>query len=123
MSSHLSHHLQNGPSISFQSEPEEPELSSAQKKRISIAETRKSLPIYRYREDLLQAIKDHQVLIIEGETGSGKTTQIPQYLYEAVGTAVGRGTINLSPDTTVACSDKLSVKSQVSSLETPILLV
>jgi pre-mRNA-splicing factor ATP-dependent RNA helicase DHX16 len=24
----------------------------------------------------------HQVLIIEGETGSGKTTQIPQYLYE-----------------------------------------
>lgn len=27
-----------------------------------------------------------QVLIIEGETGSGKTTQIPQYLHEAVGT-------------------------------------
>jgi len=26
----------------------------------------------------------HQVLIIEGETGSGKTTQIPQYLYKAV---------------------------------------
>lgn len=26
-----------------------------------------------------------QILIIEGETGSGKTTQIPQYLYEAVG--------------------------------------
>ena len=25
-----------------------------------------------------------QVLIVEGETGSGKTTQIPQYLYEAV---------------------------------------
>ena len=25
-----------------------------------------------------------QILIIEGETGSGKTTQIPQYLYEAV---------------------------------------
>ena len=26
----------------------------------------------------------HQILIIEGETGSGKTTQIPQYLYESV---------------------------------------
>lgn len=51
---------------------------------MSIAETRKSLPIYPFREDLMQAVADHQVLIIEGETGSGKTTQIPQYLYETV---------------------------------------
>ena len=29
-----------------------------------------------------------QVLIVEGETGSGKTTQIPQYLYEAVSVTV-----------------------------------
>ena len=28
-------------------------------------------------------MEEHQVLIVEGETGSGKTTQIPQYLYEA----------------------------------------
>ena len=38
-------------------------------------------PFFR-RESLLEAIDEHQVLIIEGETGSGKTTQIPQYLYE-----------------------------------------
>jgi pre-mRNA-splicing factor ATP-dependent RNA helicase DHX16 len=50
----------------------------------AMEEVRKSLPIYRYKESLLQAIADNQVLIIEGETGSGKTTQIPQYLYEAV---------------------------------------
>uniref|UniRef100_A0A4W3GFG3 Activating signal cointegrator 1 complex subunit 3 n=1 Tax=Callorhinchus milii TaxID=7868 RepID=A0A4W3GFG3_CALMI len=31
---------------------------------------------------LLSAVSKHQILIIEGETGSGKTTQIPQYLYE-----------------------------------------
>ncbi len=68
----------------FQSEPEERDLSAAQRKRLSIAETRKSLPIFKFREDLLQAIEDHQILIIEGETGSGKTTQIPQYLHEAV---------------------------------------
>ncbi|CAN7992938.1 unnamed protein product [Ixodes hexagonus] len=60
-----------------------PELSEGEKKKLSIQETRKSLPIFPFREDLLQAIADHQVLIIEGETGSGKTTQIPQYLYEA----------------------------------------
>ena len=52
-------------------------------KKQSIDETRRSLPIYPFKEDLIQAIKEHQVLIIEGETGSGKTTQIPQYLYEA----------------------------------------
>ncbi|KAK8768863.1 hypothetical protein V5799_014672 [Amblyomma americanum] len=60
-----------------------PELSEQERKKLTIQETRQSLPIYPFREDLLEAIADHQVLIIEGETGSGKTTQIPQYLYEA----------------------------------------
>lgn len=48
----------------------------------SIQQTRQSLPIYEYRDSLIQAIKEHQILIIVGETGSGKTTQIPQYLHE-----------------------------------------
>jgi pre-mRNA-splicing factor ATP-dependent RNA helicase DHX16 len=43
---------------------------------------RKKLPVYPYREEFLAAVKDHQVLILVGETGSGKTTQIPQYLHE-----------------------------------------
>ena len=44
----------------------QPRLSEHEKKIMSIAETRKSLPIYKYRDDLLSAIEDHQVLIIEG---------------------------------------------------------
>ena len=48
-----------------------------------IQEDRKKLPMYPYRDALLEAIAEHQVIIIVGETGSGKTTQIPQYLYEA----------------------------------------
>ncbi|CAF0919413.1 unnamed protein product [Rotaria sordida] len=52
------------------------------RKHRSLQESRKTLPIYRFREDLMNAIRDHQVLIIEGETGSGKTTQLTQYLYE-----------------------------------------
>ncbi|GFW26542.1 pre-mRNA-splicing factor ATP-dependent RNA helicase DHX16 [Trichonephila clavipes] len=59
------------------------ELSEKEKKKLSIQETRRSLPIYPFREDLLEAIENHHILIIEGETGSGKTTQIPQFLYEA----------------------------------------
>ncbi len=37
---------------------------------------RRSLPMYPYREGLLDAIAKHNVLIIVGETGSGKTTQV-----------------------------------------------
>ncbi|KAL2368699.1 hypothetical protein RJ035_004771 [Blastomyces gilchristii] len=58
-------------------------LDAAEQKATSIEETRKSLPIYRFREEILQAVADHQIIIIVGETGSGKTTQIPQYLHEA----------------------------------------
>ena len=68
----------------FEQQDQDQELSQVQKKKQSILECRHSLPIYPFRHELIDAIRDHQVLIIEGETGSGKTTQIPQYLHEAV---------------------------------------
>jgi hypothetical protein len=58
-------------------------LSVEEKKKLSLQETRRTLPVYAYRDEFIQAVREHQVLIIEGETGSGKTTQLPQYLYEA----------------------------------------
>ncbi|XP_046999332.1 pre-mRNA-splicing factor ATP-dependent RNA helicase DHX16 [Schistocerca americana] len=66
---------------------DKPKITEAERKRLTIKETKESLPVYTYREQLLQAVKDHQILIIQGETGSGKTTQIPQYLHEAGYTA------------------------------------
>ncbi|TMW81607.1 hypothetical protein EJD97_008707 [Solanum chilense] len=66
-------------------------IESIQKSALEkLQEDRKSLPIYSYREDLLQAVNDHQVVVIVGETGSGKTTQIPQYLHEAGYTKCGK---------------------------------
>eukprot|EP00944_MAST-04C_sp_MAST-4C-sp1_P012343 g12343.t1 len=46
----------------------------------SMQEQRESLPIFRLKTHLLQAMKINQVLVVIGETGSGKTTQMTQYL-------------------------------------------
>ncbi|KAH8825038.1 pre-mRNA splicing factor [Flagelloscypha sp. PMI_526] len=59
------------------------QIEEAEKRAKSIEETRKSLPIYTYRDDLIKAIAEYQILIVVAETGSGKTTQLPQYLHEA----------------------------------------
>ena len=48
----------------------------------SMKEQRRSLPIFQLRESLMKAIEDNQILILIGETGSGKTTQLTQYLIE-----------------------------------------
>ncbi|TDB96219.1 ATP-dependent RNA helicase HrpA [Actinomadura sp. 7K534] len=46
------------------------------------------LPVSRKKDDILAAIRDHQVVIVAGETGSGKTTQIPKICLE-----LGRGVL------------------------------
>ncbi|KAK6536166.1 hypothetical protein TWF281_000412 [Arthrobotrys megalospora] len=43
---------------------------------------RMGLPIWAYREQLLQAISENQVTIVCGETGCGKSTQLPAYILE-----------------------------------------
>ncbi|KAK4768227.1 hypothetical protein SAY87_003368 [Trapa incisa] len=49
-----------------------------------ILEKRKSLPVWQQKEEFLQVLKNNQTLVLVGETGSGKTTQIPQFVLEAV---------------------------------------
>jgi pre-mRNA-splicing factor ATP-dependent RNA helicase DHX16 len=51
---------------------------------------KESLPIYKFREELMNLIRDNQIIIMVGETGSGKTTQLPQYLHEDGYTAKGK---------------------------------
>ncbi|EME27883.1 pre-mRNA-splicing factor ATP-dependent RNA helicase [Galdieria sulphuraria] len=67
-----------------------PSLGFSRKADKTIAEQRQSLPIYRLRDQLMEAIAQNQVLIVIGETGSGKTTQITQYLHEEGYTKVGK---------------------------------
>ncbi len=56
---------------------------AAMPKRITYPE---ELPITHWRDELMEAIRDHQVVIVAGETGSGKSTQIPKFCLE-----LGRG--------------------------------
>ena len=44
-------------------------------KKNTIKDQRKLLPVYECREELLQVIRENQVVVVVGETGSGKTTQ------------------------------------------------
>ena len=73
----------DGKTLSAEQRFMQQQLKAAEAKAATIEGTRKSLPIYQFRDELLAAVAEHQVLIIVGETGSGKTTQIPQYLHEA----------------------------------------
>jgi HrpA-like RNA helicase len=51
--------------------------------------------VYHYRDELMQAVRKNRVVVCKGETGSGKTTQFPQYLCDGerkVGGAGSEGT-------------------------------
>ncbi|KAK1274954.1 putative pre-mRNA-splicing factor ATP-dependent RNA helicase [Acorus gramineus] len=49
----------------------------------SLERQRQRLPVFKHRTAILYLVESHATTIIVGETGSGKTTQIPQYLKEA----------------------------------------
>ncbi|KAJ7043812.1 ATP-dependent RNA helicase Prh1 [Mycena alexandri] len=51
--------------------------------KAGIQEHRKQLPIAKGKDALVQEIRENDVTVLLGETGSGKTTQVPQYLLEA----------------------------------------
>ncbi|CBK25254.2 uncharacterized protein [Blastocystis hominis] len=58
-------------------------MPSKRVNRKNLEAERKSLPVFAYRKDIIESVKNNPTTIIVGETGSGKTTQIAQYLLES----------------------------------------
>lgn len=74
-----------GDGVDPESEPQAASFTSAN----SLRAVRESLPVFQVRDQFLELAASNQVIVVVGETGSGKTTQLPQYLYEAGYTSPG----------------------------------
>uniref|UniRef100_A0A4W6BZ35 Activating signal cointegrator 1 complex subunit 3 n=1 Tax=Lates calcarifer TaxID=8187 RepID=A0A4W6BZ35_LATCA len=66
-----------------------------------IQEARLKLPVLAEEQVIMEAVRENPCVVICGETGSGKTTQVPQFLYEA-GYASGSGIIGITEPRRVA---------------------
>lgn len=70
-----------------------------------IAKCRLQLPICAMEQEIMEAVNYNSVVLVCGETGSGKTTQIPQFLYEAgYGTTRTRGQVGVTQPRRIAAS-------------------
>uniref|UniRef100_UPI00358ED397 ATP-dependent RNA helicase DHX29-like isoform X3 n=1 Tax=Myxine glutinosa TaxID=7769 RepID=UPI00358ED397 len=68
--------------------------ASARASRLKLE--RQALPVWQHREAIMEALHCHKVLVVAGETGSGKSTQVPQLLLEdflSAGANAGNGMV------------------------------
>uniref|UniRef100_A0A8C5LKH5 ATP-dependent RNA helicase DHX29 n=1 Tax=Jaculus jaculus TaxID=51337 RepID=A0A8C5LKH5_JACJA len=51
-------------------------------KYLRLLKERQQLPVFKHRESIVETLKRHRVVVVAGETGSGKSTQVPHFLLE-----------------------------------------
>lgn len=90
--------------------------AETRKAAIPVVEYDNSLPVVQRRDEIAKAIRDHQVVVIAGETGSGKTTQLPKICLEA-----GRGVYGIIGHTQPRRLAARSVSSRIAEeLKVPV---
>ncbi|OCT67971.1 probable ATP-dependent RNA helicase DHX34 isoform X2 [Xenopus laevis] len=67
-------------------------------KLVKLRKERSSLPIFQYMDKIISMVREHQVVVVAGDTGCGKSTQVPQYLL-----AAGFGHIACTQPRRIAC--------------------
>ncbi|XP_075954925.1 putative ATP-dependent RNA helicase DHX37 [Anarhichas minor] len=81
--------------------PPQPAVFIPVDRSAEIQEARLKLPVLAEEQVIMEAVRENPCIVICGETGSGKTTQVPQFLYEA-GYASGSGIIGITEPRRVA---------------------
>ncbi|TFK72582.1 P-loop containing nucleoside triphosphate hydrolase protein [Pluteus cervinus] len=84
--------------------------------QLSVQSQRERLPIAKHRQKLLYSVEKYGVIIVVGQTGCGKTTQLPQYLLEAGWAADGNVIACTQPRRVAATSVATRVANEVGSL-------
>lgn len=55
-----------------------------------LRKTQANLPVAKFKDEIVAAVKNERVVLLAGDTGCGKSTQIPQYLYQAGFKSIGK---------------------------------
>ncbi|KAL4736421.1 P-loop containing nucleoside triphosphate hydrolase protein [Aspergillus similis] len=75
-------HKQKKHSRPYKDEENGGRIASLKKKAQALYEVRKNLPIFAHGDEIRQHLRKNDVMLLIGETGSGKSTQIPQFLVD-----------------------------------------
>lgn len=91
----------------------------------AIQAARLKLPILGEEQEIMEKISENPIVILAGETGSGKTTQVPQFLYEAGYATKERGLIAITEPRRVAAiamSKRVATEMNLSNKEVSYLI-
>ncbi|XP_048852390.1 probable ATP-dependent RNA helicase DHX37 isoform X2 [Brienomyrus brachyistius] len=105
------------PKLMPKKEPSEPAVFVPVDRLPEVQESRLKLPVLAEEQVIMEAVRENMYVILCGETGSGKTTQVPQFLYEA-GYASGDGIIGITEPRRVAAvsmSQRVATEMNLSS--------
>ncbi|KAL0947236.1 hypothetical protein HGRIS_013357 [Hohenbuehelia grisea] len=83
---------------------------------LSVNAQRERLPIFKHRQKILHCLEQYAVTIVVGQTGCGKTTQIPQYLFESGWAAEGKVIACTQPRRIAATSVAGRVATEVGTI-------